>query len=93
VRAASRSFYPRAHWAFGRRQQARLWQSSLAGTDMTVVGGAVVIDAGGYDNVLVEVSATNIARPLSRAHARAGSDVATLAAVARSNRRRESAFL
>lgn len=25
---------------------------------MTVVGGAVVIDAGGYDNVLLEVSAT-----------------------------------
>ena len=35
----------------------RLWHSRLAGSDITVVAGAVVIDGRGYDNVLVKISA------------------------------------
>ena len=47
---------PESALGFWTPTTARLWQSSLTGTDMTVVGGAVVVDAGGYDNVLVEVT-------------------------------------
>lgn len=35
----------------------RLWVRSLQGTDTTVIAGAAVVDAGGYDNVLVAISA------------------------------------
>ncbi|WP_296105327.1 conjugal transfer protein TraB [uncultured Agrobacterium sp.] len=35
----------------------RVWQRSLAGTEITVIAGAAVIDSQGYDNVLVKVSA------------------------------------
>lgn len=34
---------------------ARLWQEGLNGLDVTVVAGAAVIDAQGYDNVMVAV--------------------------------------
>ena len=34
----------------------RLWVRSLQGTETTVIAGAAVIDAGGYDNVLVALS-------------------------------------
>lgn len=34
----------------------RLWTRELAGLDVTVNGGAIVIDRTGYDNVMVEVS-------------------------------------
>lgn len=50
---------PESALGFWTSTVARLWQTSLTGTDMTVIGGAVVIDAGGYDNVLVEVTATD----------------------------------
>lgn len=33
----------------------RLWTRELAGIDVTVNGGAIVIDQSGYDNVMVEV--------------------------------------
>lgn len=47
---------PETALGFWTPTAARLWQSSLTGTDITVVGGAVVVDGGGYDNVLVEVT-------------------------------------
>jgi hypothetical protein len=34
----------------------RLWVKALQGTNATVVAGAAVVDAGGYDNVLVAIS-------------------------------------
>lgn len=34
----------------------RLWTRELAGLDVTVNGGAIVIDQTGYDNVMVEIS-------------------------------------
>ncbi|MBW9081141.1 conjugal transfer protein TraB [Rhizobium pusense] len=36
---------------------ARVWQGGLRGSDLTVVAGAAVIDASGYDNVMVAISA------------------------------------
>ncbi|MBW9069977.1 conjugal transfer protein TraB [Agrobacterium pusense] len=36
---------------------ARVWQGGLSGSDLTVIAGAAVIDAGGYDNVMVAVAA------------------------------------
>lgn len=49
---------PESALGFWTSTAARFWQSSLVGTNMTIIGGAVVIDAAGYDNVLVEASAT-----------------------------------
>ncbi len=34
----------------------RLWTRELAGTDVMINGGAIVIDHSGYDNVMVQVS-------------------------------------
>jgi hypothetical protein len=34
----------------------RLWTRALAGLDITVYGGAVVVDEAGYDNVMMELS-------------------------------------
>ncbi|SSC73777.1 unnamed protein product [Ciceribacter sp. T2.26MG-112.2] len=34
-----------------------LWQKGLKGTEVTVIAGAAVLEAGGYDNVLVQISA------------------------------------
>ncbi|MFC0804671.1 MULTISPECIES: conjugal transfer protein TraB [Sinorhizobium] len=34
----------------------RLWTRSLAGQDATVLAGAVIVDADGYDNVIVAIS-------------------------------------
>ena len=39
----------------------RLWTRELAGLDVVVNGGAVVIDRAGYDNVMVEVSGVGAA--------------------------------
>lgn len=36
----------------------RLWVKALQDTDITVVAGAATVDAAGYDNVLIAVSAT-----------------------------------
>ncbi len=36
---------------------ARVWQEGLRGSDLTVIAGAAVIDARGYDNVMVAISA------------------------------------
>ncbi|ACM30977.1 MULTISPECIES: conjugal transfer protein TraB [Rhizobium] len=35
----------------------RVWRQSLRGSELTVIAGAAVIDPGGYDNVMVEISA------------------------------------
>lgn len=53
---ANRVVLPESALGFWTPTTAWLWQSSLTGTDMMVMGGAVVVDAGGYDNVLVEVT-------------------------------------
>lgn len=37
---------------------ARLWQEGLLESGITVIAGAAVIDAAGYDNVMVAISAT-----------------------------------
>lgn len=34
----------------------RLWTSSLTDIDITVYGGAVVVDDAGYDNIMLELS-------------------------------------
>ncbi|OWV63497.1 conjugal transfer protein TraB [Rhizobium sp. N122] len=34
----------------------RLWVRALRGTNVTVIAGAAVVDAGGYDNVLIAIS-------------------------------------
>ena len=36
----------------------QLWAQSLATTDITVLGGAVILNAQGYDNVIVKLTAT-----------------------------------
>jgi hypothetical protein len=43
----------------------RLWTKALVGSSVTVIAGAAVVDADGYDNVLVEMSAAG-ARVLYR---------------------------
>jgi hypothetical protein len=35
---------------------ARLWSRALDGGDLTVIAGAIIVDAVGYDNVMVEIS-------------------------------------
>lgn len=35
----------------------RLWTTALAGTDVTVIAGATLVDEKGYDNLLVAISA------------------------------------
>lgn len=35
---------------------ARLWGKALGSTDLTVIAGAIIVDAAGYDNVMVEMS-------------------------------------
>ncbi|CCM79636.1 conjugal transfer protein TraB [Rhizobium mesoamericanum] len=34
----------------------RFWVRALRGTDATIIAGAAVVDAGGYDNVLIAIS-------------------------------------
>ncbi|MBD8665671.1 conjugal transfer protein TraB [Rhizobium sp. CFBP 8752] len=37
---------------------ARVWQHGLLRSDITVIAGAAVVDAAGYDNVMVSISAS-----------------------------------
>lgn len=46
---------PESTLGFWTPTVARLWQEGLNGLDVTVVAGAAVIDAQGYDNVMVAV--------------------------------------
>ncbi len=48
---------PEAALGFWTPTTERTWIAGLQGTNVTVVAGALVADPGGYDNVLVEVSA------------------------------------
>jgi hypothetical protein len=48
---------PESALGFWTPTVARLWQQGLRGSALTVIAGAAVIDPGGYDNVMVTVSA------------------------------------
>lgn len=48
---------PESALGFWTPAVARLWQEGLRESGATVMAGAVVLDSGGYDNVLVAISA------------------------------------
>ena len=52
---------PESALGFWTPTLARLWQRALTETGTTVIAGAVLIDAKGYDNVLVSISADSSA--------------------------------
>ncbi|MBO9101900.1 conjugal transfer protein TraB (plasmid) [Rhizobium sp. K1/93] len=56
---------PESALGFWTPTVARVWQHGLLGSGITVIAGAAVIDAAGYDNVMVAISA-NEARILYR---------------------------
>ncbi|WP_429933636.1 conjugal transfer protein TraB [Agrobacterium vitis] len=49
---------PESALGFWTPTAARLWQDGLRGSGITVIAGAAVIDAAGYDNVMVSISAS-----------------------------------
>ncbi|WP_026283175.1 conjugal transfer protein TraB [Rhizobium sp. 2MFCol3.1] len=49
---------PESALGFWTPSVERLWRQQLADGDLSVIAGAAVVDAQGYDNVLVQVSAT-----------------------------------
>ncbi len=49
---------PESALGFWTPSVENLWQQQLTGTDLNLIAGAAVVDAEGYDNVLVRVSAT-----------------------------------
>ncbi|WP_234896470.1 conjugal transfer protein TraB [Sinorhizobium meliloti] len=48
---------PESALGFWTPTVARLWQQGLRGSELTVITGAAVLDASGYDNVIVGISA------------------------------------
>lgn len=48
---------PESALGFWTPTVARLWSQGLQGSEVTVIAGAAVIDPGGYDNVMVAISA------------------------------------
>ncbi|MHC1550172.1 conjugal transfer protein TraB [Phyllobacterium sp. K27] len=48
---------PESALGFWTPSVMRLWQDGLHGSGITVIAGAAVIDAAGYDNVMVSISA------------------------------------
>jgi hypothetical protein len=48
---------PESALGFWTPTVARVWQKGLAGTDITVIAGAGLVEGRGYDNVLVMISA------------------------------------
>lgn len=54
---SSTTVLPESALGFWTPTVERLWVKALQGTNATVVAGAAVVDAGGYDNVLVAISA------------------------------------
>ncbi|WFR98475.1 MULTISPECIES: conjugal transfer protein TraB [Rhizobium] len=48
---------PESALGFWTPTVARLWQQGLRGSEQTVIAGAAVLDASGYDNVMVAISA------------------------------------
>lgn len=60
AQAAERSRFivlPESALGFWTPTVVNLWQEGLRGSDITVLAGAAVIDAAGYDNVMVAISA------------------------------------
>jgi hypothetical protein len=49
---------PESALGFWTSSVERVWRHQLAGADLSLIAGAAVVDAEGYDNVLVRVSAT-----------------------------------
>ncbi|ABC93023.1 conjugal transfer protein B (plasmid) [Rhizobium etli CFN 42] len=47
---------PESSLGFWTPTVKRLWVRALQATDATVIAGAAVVDAGGYDNVLIAIS-------------------------------------
>ncbi|WP_313292149.1 conjugal transfer protein TraB, partial [Rhizobium rhizoryzae] len=47
---------PESSLGFWTPTVERLWLQAFQGTDATVIAGAAVVDAGGYDNVLLAIS-------------------------------------
>jgi hypothetical protein len=47
---------PESGLGFWTPTVARVWQHGLLGSDITVIAGAAVVDAAGYDNVMVSIS-------------------------------------
>jgi hypothetical protein len=63
VRAAARSggtvvVLPESALGFWTPTLERLWQGELKGTEIVVIAGAAVVDAQGYDNVMVMIDAS-----------------------------------
>ncbi|WIE42142.1 MULTISPECIES: conjugal transfer protein TraB [Rhizobium/Agrobacterium group] len=48
---------PESALGFWTPTVAQLWQQGLRGSELTVIAGAAVINPGGYDNVMVAISA------------------------------------
>ncbi|MDS7598446.1 conjugal transfer protein TraB [Agrobacterium tumefaciens] len=48
---------PESALGFWTPTLGRAWQQALAGTGLTVIAGAAIIDSQGYDNVLLKMSA------------------------------------
>jgi hypothetical protein len=48
---------PESALGFWTPTVAKLWSQGLQGSELTVIAGAAVIDPGGYDNVMVTISA------------------------------------
>ncbi len=48
---------PESALGFWTPTVAHLWQAGLRGSDITVIAGVAVIDEGGYENVMVVISA------------------------------------
>lgn len=49
--------FPESALGFWTPTSSRFWQTSLEHTDITIIAGAAAIDEGGYDNVLVRITA------------------------------------
>ncbi|OWW01875.1 conjugal transfer protein TraB [Rhizobium sp. R72] len=49
---------PESALGFWTPSVERVWRQQLAGADLSLIAGVAVVDAEGYDNVLVRVSAT-----------------------------------
>lgn len=49
---------PESALGFWTPSVERLWRQQLSGADLSLIAGAAVVDAEGYDNVLVRLSAT-----------------------------------
>jgi len=49
---------PESALGFWTPSVERVWRQQLAGVDLSLIAGAAVVDAEGYDNVLIRVSAT-----------------------------------